>query len=754
MEKEGARNGTDDHRGPRRQVDMPPGKLIAFRNDRLGARLLSLVNAQRLAQDHGLEFVMRWIEGSGVGAEFNDPYAFFDPAFIDRYFIDAATWQALRGEATKLNGPATLTSAELKAAVAAGRNFTVELAFGCVVLADEDERAVADKCAALFRDLPLAPKLAALSERIDTAFRSATAYHIRRGDIISTLRAKNRSWPKKYVPVEFYIEHLGRERDAGHNVILFSDDPELIANLKTEYPGCQLLSDTIDYAALSQGEIDFLELLALTKCGKIIAPEGSAFSSTAAQLGEVPRISLKDDLEPDGHAAACEMLRTRLLGETPTPETAGELAQGLLHVDMHMADGDARKELATIYRKVIEAGLDISFVYPRAADLLIEAGDLETVARFAAEARPYHDKDLVQLRLREAAALAGLGRLAGARRALQSVLALDPTSAELSRVLPRLIILGGLTEESFLPASADVLGLAGRAQSSSKGQAAGLAHLEALLPAAARQAEVKRGALEPLLWDWDVLFNAGRKAAQSLSSGFSGKILRSLDLKAQKDGGLGAQLAGVKAMTVAHAGEPRRAIDLLGRVVAAAPEDALSRQRLSHAHWLDRDWSGAAEHAVQAVQLKEAPAYHAWAGICLEKRSDLDRAHDHLLAAHRADTGFPAVATALSRVAARRGDPDAALEALDTALALDPNNARLEVSSAELMREAGDVEGAIAALQRLAARGRMPIVGYRTLSAFLSQAGRPEAARDAARLGLQQKPEDRHLRHQLDELGG
>jgi len=734
---------------------MARGRLIAFRNDRLGARLLSLVNAWRLAQDHDVPMAMRWPQTSGVGAEFNDPHAFFDRAFVDTHFIGASEWQRIRGQAVKLNGPSQMTGAELRAAIGRGRSFTVELAFGAVVLADEDPAAVGERCAALFRALPLAPRLAALAGRVGDALGSATAYHIRRGDLIGDIRAKNRSWPKKYVPTEFYLQHLAQEAGAARQLVLFSDDAALIETLRVRHPECRVLSDLVSYEGLSQGEIDFLELFALAECAKIIAPEGSAFSTTAAQLGEVPRLGVKEDLGAKGRAAACETLRARLAAEVPTPETAGELAQALLHVEMQLLEEGRREELAALYCRQIGAGLDISFVYPRAVELLLAEGRLEdavAVARPASGAQPYHDKDLIALRLREAAAMARLGRTDAARRALQIVLWHAPLAAELSRVLPRLLILGGLGGDGFLPCSPEVLGLAGRAQSVAKLKAPGLEHLARLLPGDRREAEVRRGATEPLLWDWEVLLSAEKMVARSLTGDIAVRLLESIRAQEAR-GNPGAGFAGTRGIVLAHKGETGRAIALLAQLAQAAPGDPLAWQRLSHAHWLARDRAPAAETALRAASLSDAPAYRAWAGLCLEKAGRAEEARDHLLAAYRADTGFATIPGGLARVAARCGDLELALEAIDAAVVLAPNNPRFEATRAELLRDAGDHEAAIAVLDGLIRRARMPMTGYRTLCDLLVEAGRPRTAREVVNIGLRHKPDDPHLTRRLGELG-
>lgn len=733
---------------------MTVGRLIAFRNDRLGARLLSLVNAQRLAIDLDLPYAMRWPESIGVGSEFNTPEDLFDPAFVAENFIDASDWNTARPKTLKLNGASELTRADLKASVQAGQSYTVELAFGFIVLADENEQDVRDKCAALFRQIPLGPRLTAISHQLDGHLRGTTAYHVRRGDLVSDLRAKNRSWLNKVVPIEFYLQHLDRETTEGHGLVLFSDDTQLVAQLQEQYPAAKRLAELIDYSQLTQGEIDFLELWAMGHCAKIIAPAGSAFSSTASELGEVPMTDVKDDLDTTRSGAAYEAILQRLRTIVPNDENDGQIAQDLLHLKTYLEAQSRTDEMAALVKNLISKGLNISFVFPLAVDLLLNEGDFSgaaAVARPASGAQPYHDKDFVKLLIREAAALAALGKTGEARRTLQTAISLDPLNAELSRIVPISLVLGGLNDHNFLPVSADVLQLSGRAQAFDKSGSKGLIYLSHILPDGADQSLVKRGALEPILWDWARLLNCQNKIAPSLN-GMVGKRLIDVLGKFEARGNL-PNISGTQAVLFAHQGKLGRALALIDKSLGLDPTVALTHQRKSHIHWVRGEFQKAAAAAVEATRLSDAPAYLAWAGMCSDAARDREAAFDFLKAAYNANTGFPSIPGAFSRVARRTGRTDIALEALEVAEDLAPNNGRFVTQRAHILHEKGDVNGAISALDGLILRNRLPMPGYQLLCDLYVSKGQMHAAREVLSHGLNRKPDHARLQEKLAALG-
>ncbi|MEM7178420.1 MAG: hypothetical protein AAF503_12020 [Pseudomonadota bacterium] len=704
---------------------MPRGQIIAFRNDRLGARLLSLVNAQRLALDYELPFAMYWPEVAEVGSEFNDPTELFDRDFVATHFIGADTWRELRKSSEKLVARPDLTGAKLREAIDAGQSFTVEMAFGCLSLQGEDASATIRRCGDLFRQLPMEPQLQQLTTGLAETLSGATAYHIRRGDLISDIRAKNRRWPHKFGPNEYYYQHIAGAYDASNVILLFSDDAGILSELKGRFPKCKTLDQLIDYGALSHGARDMLELYAMACCDAIIAPEQSAFSTTAAELGGVRRASVKEDLPEGPRSQASENLLERVAASPITSGNAGEIGQSLTHLEVYLCAHGREEEARALYARFVEGGGNISYIVPQAMALMIAAGQFKqaiALGGMQAPDQPYHEKDLMTCRLLEAAAFAAMGELGSARHRLENAFWLAPTFGDLSRILPILLMNGGLEAASFPPVAADLVALTGRALGYEKTKHPALARLAALSPADAPSEIPKSGNLEVVQLDWAHLLGGARVAERALDSAIGKKLIRIVERKATS-GNADIEIVGLSEVVRAYQGDLGEAVANLDNLVEKAPDHAMTRQRRSHVLRLMRAWSDAADEALIAVQLLDVPTMRAWSGICLAQANRLEEARDHLTEALGRGSALATGPANLARVLTKLDEPTAALNAIDTALQLAPNNARFQVTKAELLAETGEVKAAFEVLETLRESRRMPNSALRLASALRKQMG-------------------------------
>jgi hypothetical protein len=118
------------------------------------------------------------------------------------------------------------------------------------------------------------------------AGKTLTAYHIRRGDIILDPIASNKLWPNKFIPQEFYEQHLDVTlRDPNAQVLCFSDTPIEVDRLKENDPDrVQGFKDLLGNREFTTGARDFLELYAMSRCQQIYGPPSSAFSQTAMAI--------------------------------------------------------------------------------------------------------------------------------------------------------------------------------------------------------------------------------------------------------------------------------------------------------------------------------------------------------------------------------------------------------------------------------------------------------------------------------------
>ncbi|MEM0924287.1 MAG: hypothetical protein AAGI13_14655, partial [Pseudomonadota bacterium] len=374
------------------------GRLLAFRNDRLGARLISLVNALRISRDYDLPLAVYWIHATDIGHVFNDPRSFFEDGFVSRHFIDEAEWKAVRDDAVRIGALAAGGIDAVRATLAEGRDVLVDAAFGLTLLSGEEEDAVRGRLGALLADFPFAESLRLTMEEIAAKVSGGTAYHIRRGDLISFPRAMHRSWPKKYVPDEIYMVHIEREIAAGARPIVFSDHAETVQRFRAAYPELIAASALFETGHLSAGQRDLMELYAMSRCAKIIAPGQSAFSSTAAELGGARKIEVTEDLSAEDQHAAMERLSARLAdpGRADPSGSAGDLGQSFIHVIDHLSRNGRRAEAGDSLARQIAAGLHISFLYPRLLELQLAEEDVEGALRTGALMRGrvlYHRVD-------------------------------------------------------------------------------------------------------------------------------------------------------------------------------------------------------------------------------------------------------------------------------------------------------------------------------------------------------------------------
>ena len=727
---------------------MTPGRLVAFRNDRLGARLLSLVNAWRLSQDLGAPLRMHWPVTTGVGSEFNDPTELFDPQFVADHFIGAEDWRALRPGAVRLGKFEGQPSAELAAHLQAGGDVEVGMAFGITVLHGEDAADVRTRCRAIFQELPFAAPLDPLVAQLKAALDGAVAYHIRRGDLSEDIKARNRAWPHKFVPLEYYHAHIDGEIAHARRVMLFSDNPEIIAQLRADHPQLCTISDFVDVSRLDQGARDFAELMAMSCCSRIVAPEASAFSTTAADLGGAVKADVKDDLAPDALRTANETLLNRLRTDPGSFAGDGDLGQSLPHMRQYLTAEGRTEEAMRLYRDCIDRGLEVSFVFPQAMSLALSRGDAKAAIALADCLRDrtvYHDIDLAQCRVLEAIARCQAGQHDAARRALAGAVWVRGDAVGLRRILPALILHGALDADNFLPAQPEVIAMAGRRLSPAllRNERIDGVRLDPLLSLAgadtAKGTALHAGSSEPLWWDWEPLLGS-KLIGPSLEKGLAGRYAARFE-KALSQGKAGPAVLGSLAMIEAHRGDTDAALARLRALTGAGAGDALTWQRISHVHMLRRDHADAAEAAETAASLNDAPAFRAWAGMCLlrQPRGD-DAAIAHLRAAHDAGPGFATVPALLAAALQRAGDIEGALAAIEEALLLAPNTARFAMTRCRLLVELGETAKAKAALDTLITLERAPMPAYPLLAQLHIDTGETAQARATLERGLARKP--------------
>lgn len=727
----------------------PPaqGSLIAFRWDRLGARLITIVNTIRLAEDHGLPFCICWPRAIAMEAELNDPTELFAPDFVARHFGGIEELGDRRRAAVSL-----ARAGDPAQVLASGRDVAVEMVSGVAVLPGEDPDRVTARCGEVFRALPWAEALRAPMAALGTGLAGATACHLRRGDTIRFSRAMQKPWPNKYVPEEFFRPHIEAALGAGRPVVVFSDDPALVTRLQRDYPGLRAAAELVPGGAgLTPAQRDMLELYAMSLCARIVAPEQSAFSATAATLSGRTHTDVMAALPAPVRAAAHAALLARVQERPDSFDGPGEIGQCVPHLVRWLEAEGRGPEAARLCAGLVRGGLDISFVSAAAMRLALAHGqpaEAVALADGALAARPpLVDRDLVACRLSEAAARAALGDRRGACRALLNAFALAPTEAALRRLVPLLAAAGALPAEAFLPHDPALIALIGPRLPLPQPGTPGAA-LAALIPPGAALPE--RGLADSLCVDWEPLLSA-RPLRDMLAR--EGGLPRALALAAAADGAAPA-VRSMHALVLAESGAPEVALQRLHPVAAEAPDDALVLHRLSRVRALARQPLRACQAAERAVALAGLPAHHAWAGHVMQRIADRrEAAAEHLRTAVAAEIGLPSVPVTLAAVERRLGRGDAALAALDLAARLAPNSGSVPLTRARYLFEDGDLAGARAALEPLVAQDRASAPAWRLLAEVEAAAGRPDAARAAVAEALSRKPGDTALQGLAATLG-
>ena len=702
------------------------GRFIAFRPDRLGARLVSLMNAMRLAETLGADFACAWTESAGVGQTFNDPAELFDADFVRRHFLSPAEWRAARPEALTLSG-SVRDPHELSAVLARDGDVIVGSAFGIMRLEGEPEDETVARFRQQFTRIPFAGPVRAAMGRLDTALAGHTAYHIRRGDLTDDLKAKNKAWPHKVVPDEFYERHMAAELERGQRgVVLFSDQPDTITHFRAAFPALKTVADLLDPGSLTEAQRDLVELYAMSRCGRIIAPERSAFSSTAAELTGAERRDVTEDIAPVQADEAAEALVRRLHDRPESFGGDGRIGQALLHAGAHLEREGRIGDAAALFARRVDAGLNISFIYPQTMRYQHRAGDTEGVLRTArrmAAGEVMHVKDYAAAEMLHGYAHLRRGDRGAALTHIVNGFWHQPGAPTARVLVPVLVESGVLTEANFLPISAVQTGLQ-RRRGLLKLLNTDFPGLDTLSGITVPHA---LGTVETALWDWAPLLPALSMTA-AVRKGLVERAAEQLS-RAKVGPGDEPELASLAAILHAHGGDPERAVHELTELAGRNETHPMTWQRLSHAHWQARKFGKAAETAAHAATLADWPALRAWAGMTLLRVREHDQAVGQLAAADAALPGWPWVAGLLSQALQRAGREDEALAAVVRALELAPMQVEFAMQRAKLLDGAGRTAEAVAVLERMVEVQRAPGKLFLALIDMLQRQGDAERVR-------------------------
>ncbi len=437
-------------------------RVVAVREDRLGARLCAIVNGLRIAEALRAPFHFLWPPDDEWGEEINDVDQVFAPAFIAMHRLPDQHLAEIRG---LLDGRPPPPGEVYRCQAGGDELYVVQTPFGEYPLHRLPVAGAAADLPTVFRDR-LAftdtirrhadAQLATLA-----AAGQAVGLHIRRGDV---LRARA-DYEGRYAPLAFFDAYVrSQPRDRPAAFLIFSDDRKAGEDLVRRLPGLPVTLIGGGLSRLSVLERAVCEFLVMTRMQALVGTH-SAFRETAALFGGGKAVDIRDALPA---ATRLEILRSTFAAlprddaEYPITalclavesEAAGALAEALAAVDELIAwdpqywyypylrarlEAKRGQEVAALAAIGHALALDPTAARARALHgaLLARAGRLEEAEaelRTAIAAHPGRTSAYREL----AAVLRQRGRHREAEAVIAEALALKPDTPKLHLELARL----------------------------------------------------------------------------------------------------------------------------------------------------------------------------------------------------------------------------------------------------------------------------------------------------------------------------
>ncbi len=313
-------------------------QIIGFRRDRIGARLICLLNVLRLSRKFGATGTFLWLsEPDGPYPELADPCDFFAPDFVARHIRIIHEMPDLSGR-RNLNAAAPgLNVAGFAQTLAEGQRYGCDTMSEVARLMDEAAPDADAAIGAIAREIGLAPGLAAALAEARGKIAALgggepVAIHVRRGDILDGDPWSYTGWSTKFVPDEFFRAFIARSEGP---VIAFSDTPAAVTHLAQGNTRVIPVGALFDSGALSPAARDLLELLLMAGCAEVGAPVQSAFSRAAAVIGPCRIAALPAALSDEESLAANDALLERAITRPSSFFARGDFAQSLLYAAKH-----------------------------------------------------------------------------------------------------------------------------------------------------------------------------------------------------------------------------------------------------------------------------------------------------------------------------------------------------------------------------------------------------------------------------------
>ncbi len=342
------------------------GCLLISRNDLFGSRMLPFINALRIGHDYDLLVKIYWPSSGGTGTNIDEYSDVFSQAFIDAHFITHKEFQTLNKDSVALTQVKKKPIAEIVAMVSNGSVFALNNSQAAMSLAGEDIEKVLESYQLVLDRITFTPTVEQNIQKIRTIThgQNIVAYHVRHGDVTTRYRPKNKEWPHKFTPCEFFVQHFkSHGQEKGTKALLFGDFKPSLDWLGRQCPDFIKIGDIIDLTALGSLQRDFLELYAMSRAAKIIGPRHSGFSQLAASLGGVPFHDIMKDMNPLDYIVAYGNLYTRLSNDPQSFSSFGEIGQCLAHLIPYLIANNQADKARKLLESEINRGNNISFLF-------------------------------------------------------------------------------------------------------------------------------------------------------------------------------------------------------------------------------------------------------------------------------------------------------------------------------------------------------------------------------------------------------
>ena len=310
--------------------------LLCSRKDGIGARLINLAWTWRMAQAAGLKTLCFWPpldpyygEANGVG-DLLDVFALATSDLNDELkIIDARPIECVHARPVTLSPDMRHDPLAYAVTPKTGRSSKsppvplIDSAMGPLLAPGESAADATEEVRALFARLPVTLRIrqALKAAEKSLGLHRVVAVHVRRGDIVETLRKACRHFTpaeleqgsvldrytehffRGCAPTSSYIRLVRPYLREGYGILFFTDTPVEAEPFKARFPYKLALAEDLAPKHLTGIQRAFFEILVMSRCHAIIGAK-SAFSTLASLIGGIPIVDAR------GHTTAEEYLKS------------------------------------------------------------------------------------------------------------------------------------------------------------------------------------------------------------------------------------------------------------------------------------------------------------------------------------------------------------------------------------------------------------------------------------------------------------